>query len=339
MKKNLFLIVIIASILNANAQDTPKPEPELQRMMKIYYGGSVTQTIQISKIDSIKFISEDDWLSQLKDSTYTVGTVSFTMKYVRGGTFTMGCTAEQGSDCWDNESPTRNVTLSDYYLAETEVTQLLWETVMENNPSYYQERTNAAYANRENYPVEMVSWNNIVGVSGEIGYSINGVDYYKDGFCYKLSQLIGGGKQFRLPTEAEWEYAARGGSKAKTQTKYSGSDNLNNVAWYWNTILSQTPNTAGYGTQEVKTKQANALGIYDMSGNVFEWCSDWFENYSGESQTNPTGAESGSTKVLRGGIWSYDMPSYFRVSYRVNLGTNTNDLFFATGFRLAIDSD
>ena len=210
--------------------------------------------------------------------TFTVNGVSFTMVGVEGGTFTMGATSEQGtSDPWDDEYPTHSVTLSTFSIGETEVTQELWKAVMGSNPSYF---------SGTNLPVEYVSWNDC------------------QTFITKLNQLTG--KNFRLPTEAEWEYAARGGNKSKGY-KYAGSNNLSDVAWYSDNSSSKT--------HPVKQKQANELGLYDMSGNVWEWCQDWFGNYSSGSQTNPSGPSTGSYRVYRGGSWSINA-RYCRVSYR-----------------------
>ena len=195
--------------------------------------------------------------------TITVNSVSFTMIAVEGGTFQMGATSEQGGDADSDEKPVHSVTLSDYYIGETEVTQELWEAVMVSNPSYF---------SGSQRPVERVSWNDC------------------QEFITQLNQLTG--KNFRLPTEAEWEYAARGGSKSKGY-KYSGSNTIGNVAWYDVNSIYQTHN--------VKTKSPNELGIYDMSGNVYEWCQDWYGSYSSGSQTNPTGPSSGSDRVCRGG--------------------------------------
>ena len=192
------------------------------------------------------------------------GSVVFKMIAVEGGTFQMGATSEQGNDALDSEKPVHSVTLSDYYIGETEVTQELWTAVMGSNPSYF-----SGYPQR---PVEKVSWNDC------------------QEFITKLNQLTG--KNFRLPTEAEWEYAARGGNKSQGY-KYSGSNTIGDVAWYTDNSSSQT--------HDVKTKQANELGIYDMSGNVWEWSQDWYGDYSSSSQTNPTGPSSGSYRVLRGG--------------------------------------
>ena len=230
------------------------------------------------------------------DQTFTVNGVSFTMVGVEGGTFTMGATSEQGtSDPYDDEYPTHSVTLSDFAIGETEVTQELWKAVMGSNPSYF---------SGTNLPVEHVSWNDC------------------QTFITKLNQLTG--KNFRLPTEAEWEYAARGGNKSKGY-KYAGSNNLNDVAWYSDNSSSRT--------HPVKQKQANELGLYDMSGNVWEWCQDWFCNYSSGAQTNPTGAASGSYRVLRGGSWYYSA-RLCRVSFRnYNAPTFYSD---DLGLRLAL---
>ena len=193
---------------------------------------------------------------------FTVNGVSFQMVEVRGGTFTMGATSEQG-DANDDEKPTHEVTLSDYYIGKTEVTQALWEAVMGNNPSYFQGKS---------LPVENISWNDCKT------------------FIVKLNALTG--KTFRMPTEAEWEYAARGGSKSRGY-KYSGSNRLGDVAWYYD--------NSDLKTHEVGTKSPNELGLYDMNGNVWEWCSDWYGDYSSASQTNPKGPDSGTNRVYRGG--------------------------------------
>mgnify|MGYP002854887803 CR=1 FL=1 len=219
--------------------------------------------------------------------TYTANGVQFKMVYVEGGTFTMGATSEQGSDAWDDEKPTHQVTLSSFSIGETEVTQELWEAVMGSNPSYF--------TGNSQRPVEEVSWNDC------------------QTFITKLNALTG--QTFRLPTEAEWEYAARGGNQSKGY-KYSGSNTIGDVAWYWYNIPSQTSGTAGYGTQPVGTKSPNELGLYDMSGNVWEWCSDAWYSYESSSQTNPTHpGVSGSSRVYRGGGW-YDCAGRCRVSIR-----------------------
>jgi formylglycine-generating enzyme required for sulfatase activity len=199
------------------------------------------------------------------------------MVYVEGGTFTMGATSEQGSDAADDEKPAHQVTLSSFSIGKYEVTQEEWEAVMGSNPSDFKG------AKR---PVEQVSWE------------------YCQEFIRKLNQLTG--KKFRLPTEAEWEYAARGGNRS-VGYKYAGSDNLGSVAWY--------EDNSGSETHPVGQKSPNELGLYDMSGNVWEWCQDWYGSYSSSSQTNPTGPNSGSDRVGRGGSWDInagDCRSSFR---------------------------
>ncbi|MDD6817266.1 MAG: formylglycine-generating enzyme family protein [Prevotellaceae bacterium] len=206
-------------------------------------------------------------LSFFDYKTFTVKGVTFTMVAVEGGTFMMGATSEQGSDVGSDEKPVHQVTLSSYYIGQTEVTQALWEAVMGNNPSGFK---------GDNIPVEWVSW-----------------DDCQD-FVIKLNQLTG--KRFRLPTEAEWEYACRGGKKSRGY-KYSGSNTIEDVAWYKSNSSDET--------HPVATKSPNELGIYDMSGNVWEWCQDWYGSYSSAAQTNPTGASSGSCRVGRGGSWGH----------------------------------
>ncbi len=214
------------------------------------------------------------------NKTFTVNGVTFEMIAVNGGTFTMGATSEQGSDASYGEKPTHSVTMSDYYIGKFEVTQELWEAVMRSNPSFFK---------GSKLPVESVSWDDC------------------QTFIRKLNSLTGA--NFRLPTEAEWEYAARGGNRSRGY-KYSGSNNINDVAWY--------TNNSGSKTHTVGTKSPNELGIYDMSGNVYEWCQDWSGSYSSGSQTNPTGPSSGSYRVLRGGSWYFNA-RYCRVSFRFNI--------------------
>ena len=210
--------------------------------------------------------------------TVTVNGVTFTMVYVEGGTFTMGCTSEQGSDCYNDEEPAHSVTLSSYYIGQTEVTQGLWQAVMGSNPSYFKKGNN--------YPVESVSW------------------YDCQNFISRLNSLTG--LRFALPTEAQWEFAARGGKNSRGY-KSSGSNSVGDVAWYSDNSSSTT--------HPVGQKKPNELGIYDMSGNVWEWCQDWYGSYSSSSQSNPTGASSGSYRVARGGGWGRDA-GYCRVSHR-----------------------
>lgn len=200
--------------------------------------------------------------------TFIVNGVSFDMIRVEGGTFMMGALSDD-NEAFVPELPRHSVSLSSFYMGEIVVTQELWETVMGSNPSYF-----TGYNQR---PVEQVSWND------------------SQEFIRMLNSLTG--KYFRLPTEAEWEYAARGGNKSQGY-KYCGSNNVGDVAWYDSNSNNQT--------HPVKQKQANELGIYDMSGNVWEWCSDWYGSYNSYSQTDPAGPSFGSDRVCRGGSWNYD---------------------------------
>ena len=203
--------------------------------------------------------------------TFEANGVKFNMVAVEGGAFTMGATVEQGDDARDEEKPAHQVTLSSFSIGQTEVTQELWQAVMGNNPSEFKGDLLR--------PVEQVSWDDC------------------QVFITKLNQLTG--QNFRLPTEAEWEYAARGGHKSKG-FKYSGSNTLGDVAWYGLNDDGSAGNS-NYQTHPVGTKTPNELGLYDMSGNVLEWCQDWYGDYSTNAQTNPTGPSSGSYRVYRGG--------------------------------------
>ncbi|MDH5397907.1 MAG: formylglycine-generating enzyme family protein [Cyclobacteriaceae bacterium] len=231
---------------------------------------------------------------------YTINAQTIEMVFVQGGTFTMGCTSEQ-SDCEDDEKPEHGVSLSNFSISKYEVTQAQWESVMGSNPSWFSECPNC--------PVESVSWNDI------------------QEFLRKLNERTG--SNYRLPTEAEWEYAARGGDKSRGY-QYSGSNNIDNVAW-------------NSGNSELKThpvgeKQANELGLYDMSGNVYEWCQDWYDEdyYSNSPSRNPEGPISGDARVTRGGSWGNGARN-FRIAERSGLSPDIN-LSNGLGFRLARSS-
>ena len=241
----------------------------------------------------------------------TVNGVTFNMIKVDGGTFTMGATSEM-TDPDNDEKPTHQVTLSSYYIGETEVTQALWTAVMGNNPSYFK---------GDNLPVEEVSWEDC------------------QTFIGKLNSLSG--KRFRLPTEAEWEYAARGGNKSR-HTQYSGSSIIDEVAWYWQNSGGKyltgdwddgKIKANNCRTHYVKTKKPNELGLYDMSGNVWEWCQDWYGSYGSNALTNPTGPGSGSYRVNRGGCWD-DCERHCRSSIRNGNSPGNRNCYL--GFRLAL---
>lgn len=235
----------------------------------------VCRRFSASLLDSLPSVAKEVTKG---DFTETVNGVSFEMVYVKGGTFMMGATSEQESDAEGDEKPVHQVTLAGYHIGKCEVTQGVWKAVMGSNPSYFQKG--------DDYPVESVSWEDI------------------QMFLKKLNRLTG--RRYALPTEAQWEYAARGGNKNGSM-KYSGSSTIDGVAWHGD--------NSGMSTHPVGKKHPNALGIYDMSGNVYEWCSDWFGSYSGVSQTVPAGPSSDSSRVVRGGSW-YNVAGYCRTSHR-----------------------
>lgn len=212
--------------------------------------------------------------SQTNNSfTETINGISFKMIKVEGGSFQMG------SDLAHNEQPIHTVTLTDFYIAETEVTQSLWKAVMGTNPSENQ--------NCEECPVDNVSWEDIVNE-----------------FLPKLEKLTG--KKYHLPTEAQWEYAARGGKYSKNYT-FAGSHDINQVAWYEENYQQNKQGTIGT-THPVKSKNPNELGLYDMAGNVHEWCQDWYfvtfyTTLTTATSTNPINDNPTFARVLRGGHW------------------------------------
>ena len=226
---------------------------------------------------------------------FVVNGYPFEMVIVEGGTFNMGATAEQESEALFDEYPVHEVTLSTYCIGQTPVTQELWLYVLDELPSAIED---------QECPVETVSW------------------YDCQRFIETLNEMTG--CQFRLPTEAEWEFAARGGNYSHNY-KYSGSDDYDEVAW--------CELNSGDLTQRVGYKKANELGIYDMSGNVWEWCQDWWDVYSEGPAVNPTGPETGSTRVCRGGCMRGHV-RFCRVSCRMDYSPNTrrSDL----GLRLAM---
>ena len=223
---------------------------------------SAVSSSPVQRLTAPSTISKDVITIPVKDG------ISIDMVKVEAGTFMMGATSEMKDPGIDEKTVHQVNLTNDYYMGKYEVTQALWEAVMGSNPSKYK---------GDNLPVEMVSWNDC------------------QEFISKLNSMTG--RKFRLPTEAEWEYAARGGKKSRSY-QYSGSSNISDVAWYDENSVNKT--------HPVGTKQANELGIYDMTGNVWEWCSDWYGFYSSSSQTNPTGADSGSGRVCRGGGWCDD---------------------------------
>lgn len=235
----------------------------------------------------------------------TVKEIAFEMIYVKGGIFWMGAQNTDPDEpnynlkAEPDEYPIHRVTLDSYYISKFQVTQGLWKTVMGSNPSYFKKG--------DDYPVECVSY------------------YDVQKFISELNQMTY--KTFTLPTEAQWEFAARGGIKSKGY-KYSGSNNIDDVAWHDEDLYKGS-------THPVGQKQPNELGIYDMSGNVNEWCSDWYDWYDTHQDLplsiNPQGPITGSARIRRGGGWRY-CANYCRVSYRsCNAAYNSSG---DVGFRL-----
>ena len=289
------MVLMTTDVVNAQT-DASKRKPKSQATTATQKPAPKNQNVSYNVGANASTASSQSSLPRMYDAeTFIVNGVSFKMIPVEGGTFTMGATSEQGGDAFDDEKPTHKVTLSTYLIGQTEVTQALWKAVMGSNPSKWE---------GDNLPVEWVSWDDC------------------QEFIRKLNQLTG--KRFRLPTEAEWEYAARGGSKSRGY-KYAGGNTLGDVAWY--------RDNSGSKTHAVGTKKANELGLYDMSGNVWEWCQDWYGKYTRATQTDPKGPKSGSDRVNRGGSWDYDA-RYCRSS---NRSSNTPDFVYdCLGLRLAL---
>ena len=253
--------------------------------------------VNVSDITALTNYILGQYEHTLPDITVTANGVTFKMKGVASGTFMMGADRTTDSDAFTNESPIHQVTLGDYYIAETEVTQELWTAVMGSNPS--------EFTTSNLLPVETVSWEDC------------------QTFISTLNSLTG--RSFRLPTEAEWEFAARGGNKSNGYL-YSGSNSISQVCWFGNNSSSTT--------QIVAQKTPNELGLYDMSGNVYEWCSDWYARYTSAAAVNPTGPETGERRVRRGG--SFDGWNIYCRSTRRLYGFPTYK-DNCVGLRLAMD--
>jgi formylglycine-generating enzyme required for sulfatase activity len=230
------------------------------------------------------------------------------MIYVEGGTFMMGA-PDDDMDAADNEKPQHKVTLDSYYIAEFEVTQSQWEKVM--GTTIYQQQAKTKFTQThgvgDNYPMYFVNY------------------YEAKMFCHHLSKSTG--KNYKLPTEAQWEFAARGGNKSKGY-KFSGSNSMDAVAWH--------KGNSDNNIHPVGQKRANELGLYDMSGNVYEWCIDGVRNYDTDSHTNPLVSDNGEYQILRGGSW-LNGAGYCRISRRgVDVRSQSNGII---GFRVVCIPD
>ncbi len=286
------VVALINSLLTNNMDAIDQGAADVTRDSQV----NITDVVAL-----INYVMTEEWPDEVKVETFTVNGVTFNMVCVKGGTFMMGATDEDSyARPW--EKPAHQVTLSDYYIGEFEVTQALWKAVMNNNPSWF--TSSNGYGTDLNRPVERVTYSNCKT------------------FINKLNQLTG--KIFRLPTEAEWEYAARGGSKSNGYL-FSGSDEVSEVAWY--------KGAADDMTHPVGSKAPNELGLYDMSGNVEEWINDWYDLYTDEPQTNPQGPSTGSYRITRGGSWDQAFRTC-RVTYRYDALTTANSSHI--GLRIAL---
>lgn len=288
------------------SKDPTKMAEACIRCSQTLVGGKMpTKGVNINLSGNSNYSSQS--MSRNQDFIETAWGINMKMIWVEGGDFLMGCTSEQGGDCGNNEQNVRRVTVDGFYIGMLEVTQSQWEKVM--GTSIYQQKTKAGESSISgvgpDYPMYYVSWDEAME------------------FCRILSNKTG--RTYTLPTEAQWEYAARGGNKNEG-TKYAGSNMIDVVAWY--------DENNGGNVHIVGSKRANALGIYDMSGNVFEWCKDWYANsYVSYDTNNPVGPSSGSIRVIRGGSW-YNNASFCRVADRDCYSPGTRS--FILGFRVVL---
>jgi len=267
-----------------------------QSKMYVLKKDGTTVTFDVNDIEEINFVDSNT-------KSFVVNGVSFNMIKVDAGTFTMGMIEGDKLGASHLETPHEVTLTKDFYLAETECTQALWTAVMGTNPSRFK---------GDNKPVDKIEWDDAKA------------------FIEKLNEITG--EQFRLPTEAEWEYAAKGGNKSKGYL-YAGSDSLGEVAWYAGNAVFEN-NQPGHGTHPVGMKKPNELGLYDMTGNVWEWCEDQFAFYTDEPQTDPLIIDDRCPSVFKGGGWDF-LDDYCRSSYHY-LPANR---YYDVGFRLCLTVD
>lgn len=300
MKSNKFFSLLVAFFASLIAL------PVFAQGVVVYKKDGTHVVYPYEKIDSLVTYNYDE-IPPANYLTFRVDDITFKMIAIEGGTFTMGATAEQDNPN-DDEFPIHEVTLDDYYLGETEVTQELWlavmgkEPIVHITPNFSEPAWTEKNGKGAKYPAYNISYEAFLDFIG------------------RLTVLTG--KNFRVPTEAEWEFAARGGNLSR-HTKYSGSNVLADVAWATGTDT----------IHPVKQKLGNELGLYDMSGNVWEWCSDWYGTYPSEPQVNPTGPAESGLRVLRGGARGL-IEKYCRVSTRTYCPPSR--VFETHGFRLAL---
>ncbi len=282
-------------------EDSAPLEPVIAEVVDVAPENEEPAAVSQQHSDSLALIEQKN---EFSTKTFAVDSINFKMIAVACGTFQMGATPEQ-TNAYKDELPVHSVTLGNYYIGETEVTQGLWQAVMGNNPSYF--------SGNSSFPVETVSYNDCLQFIDRLNNLL--AAELPEGYC------------FCLPTEAQWEFAARGGSSSAA-FQYSGSNSVGGVAWY-DANSNGTPSG-------VMQKMSNALGIYDMSGNVYEWCRDWYgkEYYYVSPSLNPQGPSEGTHRVIRGGSWDLEA-KHCRVSLRNYASPEARG--YSNGFRLALD--
>ena len=262
--------------------------------------------------DGTFFVPREPALQE--DFTETAFGLNMGMGYVAGGEFVMGATAEQEDEAWEDEKPLRGIKLDGFHIGRYAVTQAQWRAVMGTTLEEQREKVGLEWSpagKGDDHPMYYVSW------------------MEAQDFCKRLSKKTG--KKYVLPTEAMWEYAARGGDKSR-HYRYAGSNDLDEVAWYRKNSIDLASEHADYGTRPVGRRKDNELGLYDMLGNVWEWCSDWYGKYDGNDTENPSGPATGTLRVYRGGSW-YGFARDCRVSCRYyNL---LDHRYYNLGFRVA----